>query len=59
MIYSVLDFETTGLGPRESRVLEVGITKITGAGEILDSYETLINPDNEPVGATHIHGITR
>ncbi len=59
MIYSVLDFETTGLGPRESRVLEVGITKITGAGEILDSYETLINPDNGPVGATHIHGITR
>jgi len=59
MIYSVLDFETTGLGSRESRVLEVGITKITGAGEILDSYETLINPDNEPVGATHIHGITR
>ncbi|MBL7006752.1 MAG: 3'-5' exonuclease [Spirochaetia bacterium] len=57
MIFSVLDFETTGLGPAASRVLEVGILKITGDGEIIDTYDTLVNPLS-PVGATWIHGIT-
>ena len=57
MIYSVLDFETTGLGPSNSRVLEVGIVKISSEGEIIDYFDTLINPLRN-VGATWIHGIT-
>ncbi len=57
MIFSVLDFETTGFGPATSRVLEVGILKITGEGEVIDSYDTLVNPLGQ-VGASWIHGIT-
>jgi DNA polymerase III subunit epsilon len=57
MIYSVLDFETTGLGPRYNRVLEVGIILIAGDGEIIDTYDTLINPQ-QSAGATWVHGIT-
>ena len=57
MIYSVLDFETTGFGPSNSRVLEVGIVKISSEGEIIDYFDTLINPLRN-VGATWIHGIT-
>jgi DNA polymerase III subunit epsilon len=57
MIYSVLDFETTGLGPTSSRVLEVGIQKITSDGEIIDTYDSLVNPQG-PVGASWIHGVS-
>jgi len=57
MIYSVLDFETTGFGPSDSRVLEVGIMLIAGDGEIIDTYDTLINPQ-QSAGATWIHGIS-
>ncbi len=57
MIYSVLDFETTGLGPTSNRVLEVGIQKITGDGEIINTYDSLVNPQGS-VGAFWIHGIS-
>lgn len=59
MIYSVLDFETTGLGASKSRVVEIGIVKMDSAGKKLDSFETLVNPDGQSVGATHIHGISQ
>ncbi len=58
MIYSVLDFETSGLSPKAGRVIEAGIVKIDEAGEVLDRYETLINPGSRKVGATYVHGIT-
>ena len=57
MIYSVLDFETTGFGPKESRILEVGIWKMESDGTMIDHFETLVNP-GQHVGAVHVHGIT-
>ncbi|QOR48060.1 hypothetical protein INS90_01820 [Trueperella pecoris] len=56
--YAVVDFETTGLSfNRGDRVLEVGVVKLDAAGNIVDTFETLVNPMRH-VGATHIHGIT-
>jgi DNA polymerase-3 subunit epsilon len=55
--FAVLDVETTGLSPNESRVVEIAVVRIDGAGRILDEWSTRLNPEG-PVGATHIHGIT-
>jgi DNA polymerase III epsilon subunit family exonuclease len=58
MIFSVLDFETSGLSPKAGRVIETGSVRIDETGEVLDRYETLINPGSREVGATYVHGIT-
>ncbi len=42
-IFSVIDFETTGTSPKNSRVIEVGIVKIKNL-KIVDSFQSLINP---------------
>lgn len=56
--FSVLDVETTGFSPkRRDKIIEIGITKISRKGKVLDRLETLVNP-NRSVGATHVHGIT-
>lgn len=55
--YSVVDVETTGFSPRHHhRVLEIAVIKLAKNGEVLEEYETLVNP-NRDVGPTHIHGI--
>ena len=41
--YSVIDFETTGTSPKNSRAIEIGIVKIKDL-KIVDSYQSLINP---------------
>ena len=41
--FSVIDFETTGTSPKNSRAIEVGIVKIENL-KIVDSYQSLINP---------------
>lgn len=55
--FAVIDVETTGLSPRyHHRVIEIGIVKVARTGQILEEYETLVNP-NRDLGPTHIHGI--
>jgi len=56
--YSVIDIETTGFSHKlNDKIIEIGIVKIDDFGNVIETYETLINP-NRDVGATHIHGIT-
>jgi DNA polymerase-3 subunit epsilon len=56
-LYSVLDIESTGLSPKyDDRIIEIGVTKIDIDGNIIDTYETLVNPVRK-VSATNIHGI--
>lgn len=56
--FSVLDVETTGFSPqRHDRIIEIGITRVTGDGHIVDTLESLVNPGRD-VGATSIHGIS-
>lgn len=53
-----LDCETTGLLPKDDRLIEIGVAKFTFEA-ILESYESLINPQREIPGVTiEIHHIT-
>ena len=53
----VIDTETTGLG-RSDRIVEIAaITISPQTGEIVDEFETLVNPERD-IGPTSIHGIT-
>lgn len=58
MYYSVIDIETTGFSHRlYDKIIEIGIVKMDDYGNVIEMFETLINP-NRDIGATHIHGIT-
>lgn len=41
--YISVDLETTGLNPKSDKIIEIGAIKVEN-GEIVDSFETLINP---------------
>lgn len=54
---AIVDCETTGFG-RNDRVVEVACILVDPKTmEIVDEYDTLINPERDP-GPSHIHGIT-
>jgi len=56
--WAVIDVETTGLSPSDSRVIEVAVVRMQG-GEIIHSFSSLLNPGTPiPADATRIHGIT-
>ena len=53
-----IDCEATGLDPEKDRIVEVAAVKFT-LDEVLDSYETLVNPGIPiPQSSTDIHNIT-
>jgi len=57
LVVSVVDVETTGLYPGgHDRIIEIAVVRAKAGGEIIDEFETLINP-NRDLGPTHIHGI--
>jgi len=55
--FAIIDLETSGFNPPESKILEIAILKIDRDGNELDRFETLINPEDGNVGRTDIHGI--
>lgn len=55
--FAVVDVETTGLRPPSDRVVEIAVIRMRPSGEVVDTFETLVNPDRD-VGSTSIHGIT-
>ncbi len=56
--FCCLDCETTGLDGKTDRIIEIAVVKFTFS-EILDSYETLINPDCKiSLPSIEIHHIT-
>ena len=57
MDFCIIDIETTGFSKTYDRIIEVAVLRIDSAGNLLRSYESLVNP-NRDVGATHIHGLT-
>lgn len=54
--FAVIDLETTGLSPRQSRVVEIAIIRTDANGKALGYWTSLINPQGE-MGASEIHGI--
>lgn len=56
--FSVVDVETTGLfASAGDRILEIALLQLTPDGQVLDRFETLINPTRD-VGPTYKHGIS-
>ena len=52
----VIDTETTGLGASDRIVEIVALTMNPNTGEIIDEFETLVNPERD-IGPTSIHGL--
>jgi DNA polymerase III epsilon subunit-like protein len=48
-VFTAVDLETTGLYPLTHRIVEIGLVKFRGDGEILDEFATLVNnPGSSP-----------
>jgi DNA polymerase-3 subunit epsilon len=56
MNFVALDFETTGLNPHRSRVVEVAAVVFAPSGEVIDEFDSLVNPEST-LGAASVHGI--
>lgn len=56
-MYAVIDVETTGLAPRQNKVVEVAIVLSDSDGEVERTWSTLLNPERD-LGPQHIHGIS-
>ena len=41
--YISIDLETTGLNPKQDRIIEIGAIKVV-EGKIMDTFSTLVNP---------------
>jgi ATP-dependent DNA helicase DinG len=56
--FVAIDFETTGLEPKQERIIEVGLAKFVG-GECRETYTHHINPGKSiPAIITNLTGIT-
>ena len=53
---AVIDVETTGLYSAD-RVVEIAVVTMDRRGEVVDEFESLINPLRDP-GPTWLHGLT-
>lgn len=56
--FAIIDLETTGLSiQRHHRIIEIGVVIANSKGEIIQEWETLVNPERELDGS-EIHGLT-
>lgn len=56
---AVFDVETTGLNPSVDRLVEIGIVLLDPATlEVIDEFDSLINPQRDLTGSTKFHGIS-
>lgn len=55
--FAVIDTETTGLFPgNHDRIAEIAVITLDRTGNVLDRWETLVNPERD-LGKQSIHGI--
>lgn len=62
-VFVVVDTETTGFDRSGNEVIEVGMVKMNGKGEVLGEFSELYSPDKRfsdmrGTGAEDVHGIT-
>ncbi|MET7620957.1 TerD family protein [Streptomyces sp. NPDC005408] len=55
--WALVDVETSGLVPRQHRVLSVAVVTIGPDGDQTGEFSTLLNPGCDP-GPVHVHGLT-
>lgn len=61
LTFVVVDCETTGVSPAVDRLLQVAAVVVNGCGEIIESFDTIVRPENPAEykhGAEHVHGIS-
>lgn len=61
MTFVVIDCETTGVSPSTDRLLQVAAVVVSAGGTIIDTFDTIVKPENPSEyvhGAEHIHGIS-
>jgi DNA polymerase-3 subunit epsilon len=57
-LYSVVDIETTGNGPKGQKITEISIFNFDG-NKIIDEFTSLVNPEQKiPHFITNLTGIT-
>lgn len=54
--FAIIDLQTTGLGPRSDRIVELAIIRTNIWGRAIAEFSTLINPERA-MGASELHGI--
>lgn len=54
--FVIVDTETTGVYPSD-RVVEICLVTLSKGGEVVDVFETLVNP-NRDISNSHIHGVS-
>jgi DNA polymerase-3 subunit epsilon/ATP-dependent DNA helicase DinG len=58
-VFVALDIETTGLDRQRDAITEVGAVRFTADGEVLDRFESLVNPGREiPAFVQELTGVT-
>lgn len=56
--YVAVDLETTGIGARVEKIMEIGMVKVVD-GQVTDTYHTMVNPHREiPERIVQLTGIT-
>ncbi|MEX0784550.1 MAG: helicase C-terminal domain-containing protein [Dehalococcoidia bacterium] len=57
--FVALDVETTGLDPERDRITEVGVVRCDADGNVLETFESLVNPGREiPLFIEQLTGVT-
>ncbi|OBF66398.1 hypothetical protein A5753_06715 [Mycobacterium sp. 852002-51971_SCH5477799-a] len=56
-VFTAVDLETTGLYPLADRIVEIGLVKFRGDGQILDEFATLVNNPGSSPDAMMLHQI--
>ncbi|MDO5051268.1 MAG: exonuclease domain-containing protein [Pseudoclavibacter sp.] len=54
--YAVIDLETTGVGRRSNRIVEIAIVHCDPDGRITGGWQTLVHPGRD-LGPVHVHGL--
>lgn len=58
--YAIVDLETTGLEPATNHIVEIAVVTLDARGRVIDEWSSLVCPPGHgPIGAEHIHGISR
>lgn len=55
--FAIIDLETSALSPKSGRIIEVAVMKVSSDGQVIEEFSTLINPGDNNVGKSEIHGI--
>lgn len=54
--YAIVAIRTTGIHPKTSRMVSLGVSTADAEGNIVDTWHVVIDPTEDP-GPTHLHGL--